>query len=93
MKHVIRYLLDGDGTVPKFVDDGGYFIIGYEMVGISVDDEKRYLPLSVHKLTRVDLYARVDSMEMYGSDRNLLTSEEKHAIVDNFLTQRGLSNY
>jgi CRISPR/Cas system endoribonuclease Cas6 (RAMP superfamily) len=53
-KHVIRYLLEGDNTVPKFVSDGGYFIDSAteELVGISVDEVRRHLPVTVHKLTR-----------------------------------------
>jgi hypothetical protein len=61
-KHLVRYLLNGNGTVPDFVESGGFFPVGEELVGISVDDEARYLPDSVVKLSREDLIARIESL-------------------------------
>ena len=58
-RYVIRYLLEGDGTVPKFVEDGGYFPLGEELVGISVDEDKRHLPSSVVKMTEQGLVDRL----------------------------------
>ncbi len=61
-KHIVRYLLEGDGTVPKFIEDGGHFPIGEEYVGISIDDEKRHLPSSVQKLNDQQLIDRIISL-------------------------------
>lgn len=61
-KKVISYLLEGDGSVPKFVHDGGHFPIGHELIGISVDEDARHVPDSVHRLTEEQLLERVQSI-------------------------------
>lgn len=63
-KYIIRYLLEGDGTVPVFVEDGGYLPINEEYVGISIDDTKRYLPSSIQKLTEQQLIDRANSLNL-----------------------------
>lgn len=60
MKHVVRYLLEGDGSVPKFIENGGHLVMGDELVGISVDDEKRHLPSTVHKIEQQELLERFE---------------------------------
>lgn len=58
-KKVIRYLLEGNGSVPLFVCDGGYFPLNEEMVGVSHDEDKRHVPASVVRMTRVELLDHV----------------------------------
>ena len=43
-KKVVRYLLEADGTVPISIEDGGYFLVGEELVGVTVDSAKRHVP-------------------------------------------------
>jgi len=92
MKHVIRYLLDGDGTIPVFVQDGGYFVVNNEMVGVSVDDSQRHVPGSVHKLTRAELAARIEATQL-DIDRNPITAQAASDMADAFLAQRGMAAY
>ena len=87
MVYVVRYLLEGDGTIPKFVENGGYFQVGHELVGVSVDNSKRHLPSTVHILTKVELLARVESILNPESE---YTAEE---IVDSFLQNAGIPDY
>jgi len=77
MKHIVRYLLEADGSIPRFIEDGGYFPVDEELIGVSVDDKKRHLPHTVKKLSRADLVARVGSVERAGA----------------FLNQVGLPDY
>lgn len=79
-KKIIRYLLEGDGTIPKFVEDGGYMPIGEEYVGISVDEEKRHLPTTVHVLDEADLQARANQMSFENEDA-------KQAMLDYLLSK------
>ena len=86
MKNVIRYLLEGDGSVPKFVDSGGFWPLDEELVGISVDSSKRHLPSTVHTVTKQELIDRV----MLVTSKDL---EESTEIVETFLSQHGMQDY
>lgn len=90
MKHVVRYLLEGDGTIPKFIEDGGYFQLGEELVGISVDDTKRHLPSTVFKLTQEDLSARIISMNLSERGGSPLTVEQCQQMAADFFSQKGI---
>ena len=84
MKAIIRYYLEGDGSVPKFVEDGGYFKKGEEMIGVSIDSSKRYIPATVHTLTNLELVNWVKSMTNTGK-----TLEELETIANSWLTEKG----
>jgi len=92
-KQLIRYLLEGNGTVPVFVEDGGYMIdtTTDEVVGVSVDEVTRNLPVSVFKLTRVQLKTR---MQTLGHDQNkdgsTMTSVELDTHIQAWLDARGM---
>lgn len=75
-KLVVKYLLEGDGSVPTFIEDGGYFPVGEECVGISVDENKRHVPSTVIRLTLEDLALRITNLVNYESDYE---SEEEEA--------------
>lgn len=90
MKHIVRYLLEGDGSIPKFIEDGGYFSSGEEMVGLTVDDSKRHLPSTVFKLTVEQLCARMLAIGLKDEEQNLLTEEQCQQIAEDFFTQKGL---
>lgn len=92
MKHVIRYLLEGNGTVPVFVRDGGYFAQGHELVGISVDDSERHLPASVHKLTKAELIARAQATQV-DINGDPLTEEAATALVEHLLEVNDMADY
>lgn len=93
MKKVIRYLLEGDGSIPKFVEDGGYFPLGEEMVGISVDEDKRHLPLSVVRLTRQQILDRYTAMNPHDHNGEPLSTQEIQEAVENWLSSKGLADY
>lgn len=92
-KQVVRYLLEGDGTVPLFVENGGYWLVGEEMVGVSVDEDSRHVPATVQRMTRADLEARVVAMDM----NQALTGEPlddaaKLAMLADWLDHVGMSD-
>lgn len=82
-KQVIRYLLEGNGSVPTFVEDGGYFRNGAELVGISVDETVRYLPASVHRMDEVELLEWIKNhYKDNGEYRLKYNSEEAYNDAD-----------
>lgn len=93
MKKVVRYLLEGDGTVPVFVENGGYFCVGAEMVGVSVDEEQRHVPATVVRMTRAELESRVQSIDMIDiRTKQSLDSNAKSAMLAGWLEQVGMSD-
>lgn len=78
-KKLVRYLLEGDGTVPLFVSNGGYWPVGGELVGASVDEDERHVPASVVRMTKADLLARLASMNLKDPETQELLDEEAQA--------------
>lgn len=88
MKHVVRYLLEGNGTIPTFIEDGGYYPQGEELVGISIDEEKRHLPGTVKKLTEEELYDRIVLLECKDHiTQELLTPEQIQSLVNEMFSK------
>lgn len=93
MRLLVRYLLEGKGEVPNFIEDGGYFSVNEEYVGITVDSSKRHVPSTVHQVTRADLIARISAQnpkKMY-PEQGFLSQQEIEAMVDAFLLEKGLA--
>jgi len=93
MRKVIRYLLEGNGAVPSFVESGGFYPLNEELVGISVDSSKRHVPLTVQVLTRQQLIDRVMLVETDFVTRQPLTLEQATSMVDSFLERHNLESY
>lgn len=91
-KKLVRYLLEGNGTVPMFIESGGYYPIGHELIGLSVDEEVRHVPASVYRMTRADLLVRMQSMSLSDRDGNLLSQEQIEDQLDAFLASIDLSD-
>lgn len=92
-KQVIRYLLEGDGTIPLFVEDGGYWMVGNELVGKSVDENERHLPATVFRMTKANLTARITAMGLVDLEtQELLGQEALDAMLNAWLAQIGMSD-
>lgn len=92
-KKVVRYLLEGQGCVPSFVSDGGYWPVGEELVGVSVDEDVRHLPSTVVRMSKADLVARLAAMEMINPEsKQSLDSDGKAAMLEAWLAQVGMSD-
>lgn len=91
-KKLIRYLLEGDGSVPTFVEDGGYVPLGQELIGRSVDDSVRHLPVTVGVMSRADLIARMTTVGIRDFQGNLLDSEGIEEAANALLNHLGLAD-
>tara|TARA_R110002020_G_C16317689_1_gene774463 strand:+ start:7379 stop:7654 length:276 start_codon:yes stop_codon:yes gene_type:complete len=40
MKNIIKYKLEKNGTIPKYISDGGYYPNGKILIGVTVDNSK-----------------------------------------------------
>lgn len=58
-KQIVKYLLEADGTVPKFITDGGFFPVNEEMIGVTIDESKRHLPKELKRITKKELLAHI----------------------------------
>lgn len=98
-KKIVRYLLEGDGTTPLFVEIPGYFLIGEDRVGLSVDESIRHIPTSVLRLTRAELLTRVQNSRkvdgVYINDAMdvAYTDERCQTEMEAFLEMCGLPDY
>lgn len=92
-KKIVRYLLEGNGTVPLFIENGGYYMVGPELVGLSVDEDERHVPATVHRLTRADLIARATDMGLKDMEGELLDEAGIAAHVQAFLDNVGLPDH
>lgn len=93
MKKVVRYLLEGNGVVPSFVESGGHFPVGEEFVGVSVDTSKRHMPSTVQVLTKEQLVLRVKTNVKHLITKQALSDAEALERVENFLESVNLLDY
>lgn len=94
MKKIVRYLLEGNGTIPAFIEDGGYFASGEELVGVSIDTSKRHLPATVHVLTKqniIDRLVAIGYKETPNDDPMDATAAA--TFVDQWLSDKGMADY
>lgn len=92
MRKIIRYLLEGNGSVPVFVEDGGYFIQGHDMVGVSVDEDARHVPSTIVRLSKAQLIARI-MLTCMDDNGDLVDEEAAEEIANTFLEQKGMVDY
>lgn len=91
-KLVVKYLLEGVGTVPTAIQDGGYWPIGHELVGVTFDNTVRYVASSFASLARSDLAARLASMNLKNQDGSAMNSDQQAAMLTAWLAQVGMSD-
>lgn len=77
-KRLVKYKLEGDGTVPKWIEDGGFFIDSYELVGLTVDDERFYVPYGLKEIEDIELENRVKKLHKISEDA------KARQVVDGF---------
>lgn len=92
-KKVVRYLLEADGSVPIFIENGGYFLLGEELVGLTIDSSKRHVPSTLIQLSRAELKTRAFSLGLKDFEGNFLTEQQVSDKIDGFLTELGLPDY
>jgi hypothetical protein len=92
-KKLVRYLLEGNGSVPAFVENGGHWSVGAELVGVSVDEDARHVPATVVRMTRADLIARVVAMDILNHEtQEALDAAAKEAMAEAWLEEVGLGD-
>ncbi len=89
MRRIIRYMLDGDGSIPKFVSDGGYFPFMGELIGISVDEDMRHVPSSVARLTKSELVEWINTTQIDIKGKKI-TKKASEEMASMFLSSRGM---
>jgi hypothetical protein len=80
------------------VENGGYYPnASEEMVGLSVDEDKRHVPATVHRMSLADITARVTALRQDGEggwlddpEGNPYSSETVDAEVAALLTMLGI---
>jgi hypothetical protein len=91
-RKVVKYLLEGVGTVPTAIADGGYWPVGAELVGVTYDDTQRYVSASFVSLTKADLVSRLAGMGLKNQDGSNMTSDQQLAALNAWLAQVGMSD-
>lgn len=91
-RHVVKYMLEGVGTVPTVIQDGGYWPVGAELVGVTWDDTQRYVASSWVSLSKADLVSRLAGMGLKNLDGSTMTSDQQLAMLNAWLAQVGMSD-
>lgn len=92
-KKLVRYLLEGNGSIPMFIDNGGHWPVGAELVGVSVDEAERHVPSTVVRMSRADLIARVVAMDLMDNETHEeLDEEAKTAKAEAWLEAVGMED-
>jgi hypothetical protein len=91
-KKIVKYLLEGQGTVPDAIADGGYWMVGHELVGVTQDDSQRYVAASFVAMAKADLVARLGSMNLKNRDGSAMGSDDQLTMLNAWLVQVGMAD-
>lgn len=87
---IVEYKLhrnsDGNKCIPSFIEDGGYFVSGSKLVGITVNDDS-YIPSTLVELNRAALITRYTAMSPVNDDNDALTDAEIATEIDAFIAK------
>ena len=89
-KKVVKYLLEGVGTIPTAIADGGYWPVGSELVGVTVDDAHRYVAASYVSMSKADLISRLSGMDIKNQDGSSMSADDKLVALNVWLAMVGL---
>jgi hypothetical protein len=86
---IVEYKLhrnsDGNKCIPSFIADGGYYVSGNKLVGITVNDGS-YIPSTLVELDRAALITRYTALTPVNDDTgDALTSAEIESEIDAFI--------
>jgi hypothetical protein len=90
MKHVVEYKLHG-GSIPYFIQDGGYFYNNGKLIGLTKDDVTCYVPPATELVTftsQSELEDHVISLTIYSFHRVLLNEEQKRELAATWWNER-----
>ncbi len=91
---IAKYKLKADGTVPEWIINGGYFMNGYEMLGLTCDTEQHWVPSDLQQQTREEIKTWAKAISIRNAaDDGFLNDAETEALVDSWLTSLGLDSY
>jgi len=89
-KKLVKYKLEGDGSTPKWIEDGGYFEEGHIKIGLTVDDDKYWVPTGLSTVTVTQLKALM-KRTMKKDDGSSYTDEEITEKHTNFKNRKQFS--
>lgn len=95
-RQIVLYRLEADGTVPIWIDDGGYFRdeSTNQLVGLSVDSDIWNVPYGLTVLTKADIITRAQSLSFDDSRPPVqFTTQQATDYVNAWLTLIGQPDY
>lgn len=75
---------------PPWIEDGGYFKNGDELIGWTPDEANReyYVPDTVTEYTQVELVAYVQGLTMFDEDGNEMSDADVETMVNDWCSTR-----
>ena len=75
---------------PPWIEDGGYFQNGDELIGWTPDEANReyYVPDTVTEYTQVELVAYVQGLTMLDEDGNEMSDADVETMVNDWCSTR-----
>lgn len=89
-KQLVIYSLDQNGTVPEYIENGGYFPLSGSLVGLTINNAT--LPEGVNTISKAQLLSRLLSMGLLDIDDNVMSNAEVEESMNGFLTQIDLQD-
>lgn len=90
MNKIVKYMMhrnsEGNLITPYFISDGGYFPVGNEYVGVTVDDDEVYIPETLTVLSEQDFKDFVVGLVLRNNEDELLNDENKLELANNWLS-------
>ena len=96
MKYIVEYKLH-NGSIPYFIDDGGYYPIDKKMVGVTKDSDDCFIPKFVSEggelvqVSNQDFINRVVGMDLEDADGNVMDADKKTTVANEWLSEKGFN--
>ena len=85
VKYVMHMNNDKNLVTPYFIMNGGHFLVNHEMVGVTEDDDKVYVPTTLEELSEQQFIDFVVSLSLKDEEGNEMTSEQKTSLANSWL--------
>ena len=92
---IIRYQLEDNGSIPSYITDGGYFLVGNNLIGIGsgggTELSKSELLAYVMADHDAHTYITVDATAIASLRGTNMSDSEVTTMVNDWCTARGIS--
>ena len=93
-KKIVKYKMLANGKTPEWIENGGHFKSGHELLGVTCDEDCYWTPSNLDQQTRAQIKTWAKTLDIRNSaDDGFLSDAETDTLVDDWLNDLGMGAY